>query len=78
MNIKMLGILIQTATEIIVKFSEAKRENSDGGEKITTKELVGMSAHVCRGWAQRSNEPMIISVNDLSNAYKAAGWNISE
>jgi hypothetical protein len=56
----------------------AKHADSDGGEHVTTNEIVDISATVAAAWVRTENNTMEIELDDLIDAYAKAGFDVVE
>lgn len=73
------GVLkaIESFAKIANGFAEAKKPESDGGEEITVKEIVGVSALVASAWVRSDGKPMEVSMDDVVDAYIEAGFKLT-
>ena len=74
---KLAFMLIDTATKMIRQYSDAKGVDSDGGEKITAKELVEMAAVISKAWADKQQERAEIGEKEISDIFTDAGWRVT-
>lgn len=70
------GVLkaIESFAKIANGFAEAKKQESDGGEEVTVKEIVGVSALLAAAWVRNDDKPLKISMECIVDAYIDAGF----